>query len=341
MPSIRIIFRILAVLLLTFILIAPAFAVSSKPTLSVSDCKVLPYVTVSTQATSGPLMPGDSGIVTVTITNTLKAATATNTTVHSDLITSNYFDSTHQTPGTIQTITDQKTASEGSAGSATIQFVNLIATGPIHVTTGPYVDTGMLGPGDSARFEFGIKAESTASDGTYELMLKVKTSDDEVFVNYPVRVQVDHTEPLLIVSKYAEAFNTSENEMSLDVANPRKATIEAVSIKASGDEFVFEPQEFFVGTLTAGDTYTADFRVDSRDKTYATFPQFTVVYRNGDNWHQTTPVTAIAHAHTAKKGYWENVWDNWWPFIIIGVLCLLLLVFFVRVVVPKLQQKKH
>lgn len=345
MSSTRTICKLFAVLLLTVILsatavlVATASAAGATPVLSVADYKVVPYLTASGQAASSPLMPGDSGTVAVTITNTLKAST-TNTTVHSDTITSNYFDSTHQTPGTVQTMADQKTSVEGSSEALIVESVSLIAGGPVEVTTGPYLNTGRLGTGDSARFEFGIKADSAAPDGTYELTLKVRTSDDDVYLNYPIRVQVDHTEPRLIVSKYAEAFNTSANEMSLDVANPRKNSIEAVSIEASGNEFVFEPQEFFVGTLAAGDTYTADFRVGSRQSTYTTSPRFTMVYKNGDNWHSTTPVTAVAHAYPEEKGYWENVWDNWWPYIVAGVLCLLALAFFVRVVAPKLQQKR-
>lgn len=339
MSPIRIRFTILAVLLLLAVVLAtPAFAESLKPTLSVTDYKAVPYVTCPAQAASAALMPGDSGVVSVTIANTLKASTSANTTVHSDAITSNYFDSTHQTPGTVQTMTDQKTVSEGTAGSATVRFVSLLGDGPIHVLNGPYTDTCTLGSGDSARFEFGLKADAGAADGTYQLTLIVKTTDDGVYLNYPIRVQVDHTEPRLIVSKYAEAYNTTENKMSLDVANPRKAAIEAVSIKADGDEFVFEPQEFFVGTLAAGDTYTADFRVDSRTDTYATAPRFTMAYRNGDNWHQTAPVTA--EAHLPRKAYWDLWWETWWPYVAAGVLCLILLVAFVRVVLPKLLQKR-
>jgi hypothetical protein len=326
------------VLLLAFMLVSPAWAASAKPVLSVADYKVMPYVTVSAQASPGPLMPGDSGIVVVTIANTLKAAAATNTTVHSDAITSNYFDGTRQTPGAVQTTSDQKTSTEASAGSATISSVSLAADGPVQVLTGPYTDTGMLGAGDSARFEFGIRAEGGAVDGTYQLMLRVKTPDDDIYLNYPIRVQVDSTEPMLILSKYAGAFNTTENEMSLDVANPRKAAIEAVSIKASGDEFLFEPQEYFVGTLNAGDTYTADFRVDSRGDAYTTTPQFTMVYRNGDNWHQTAPVAAAAHA--PRKAYWDLWWETWWPYLALGLLCLLVLVIIVRVIMPKLKEKK-
>lgn len=327
------------VLLLTIVLTAPAFATGSKPVLSVTDYKVVPYMTLSAQSTSGPLMPGDSGLVVVTIMNTLKASTATNTTTHVDSVTSNYFDSTHQTPGTVQTMSDQKTSSEGSVGTATIKFVNLIADGPIQVTSGQYTEVGVLGTGDSARFEFGIKADNGAVDGTYLLTLKVKTTDDEVFVNYPVRVQVDSTEPRLIVSRYADAFNTTDNEMSLDVANPRKTAIEAVSISAAGDEFVFEPQEYFIGTLSPGDTYTADFAVYSLEKAYNTSPAFTIVYRNGDNWHSTAPVTVASLTHPVEKGYWEKVWDDWWPYIIVGVLGIITLAIFVRIL-PELKRKK-
>lgn len=323
MPSIRTITKILAVLLLTFVLVTPALtAAGSKPVLSVADYKVVPYATYTAQAASGPLMPGDSGTVVVTIANTLKASTATNTTVHSDTITSNYFDSTHQTPGTVQTMTDQKTTAEGTAGSATIEFVNLIAAGPVQVTTGPYLDACVLGTGDSARFEFGIKADSSAPDGTYELVLKVRTSDDDVYLNYPIRVQVDRTEPRLIVSKYAETYNGTEGEMSLDVANPLKTPIEAVSVKAVGDQFVFEPQEFYVGTLKAGDMYTADFKVDSRADTYDTLPQFYLVYKTGDNWHQTQPITAQTHA--PRKAYWDAWWEAWWPYVTVLAICVIL-----------------
>ncbi|WP_424358544.1 hypothetical protein [Methanocella sp. MCL-LM] len=339
MPSIRTITKILAVLLLlTFALVTPALtAASVKPVLSVTDYKVVPYATYTAQAASSPLMPGDSGTVVVTVTNTLKASTAVNTTVHSDTVTSNYFDSTHQTPGTVQTMTDQQTTSEGTAGSATVEFVNLIAAGPVQVTTGQYMDTCVLGAGDSARFEFGIKADSAAPDGTYELTLKVKTSDDDVYLNYPVRVQVDRTEPRLIVSKYAEAYNGTENEMSLDIANPLKTPIEAVSVKAAGDQFVFEPQEFYVGTLKAGDMYTADFKVDSRTDTYDTLPQFYLVYKTGDNWHQTTPIAAQAHA--PRKAYWDAWWEAWWPYVAVLAACVILAIA-LAAAAKKIRQRK-
>lgn len=338
MPSIRTTVKILAVLLLVFALITPTLSAANvKPVLSVADYKVVPYVTYPAQAASGPLMPGDSGTVVVTIANTLKASTAVNTTVHSDVITSNYFDSTHQTPGTVQTMTDQQTTSEGSAGSATIEFVSLIAAGPVQVTTGPHMNTGVLGTGDSARFEFGIKVESTAPDGTYELVLKVKTSDEDVFLNYPVRVQVDNTGPRLIVSKYAETYNGTENEMSLDIANPAKTPIDAVSVKAVGDQFVFEPQEFYIGTLKAGDMYTADFKVDSKGDTYDTEPQFYLVYKAGDNWHQTAPIAVQSHA--PRKEYWDAWWEAWWPYVAVLAICVILAIA-LAAAAKKMRQRK-
>ena len=97
-------------------------------------------------------------------------------------------------------------------------------------------------------------------------------------------------------------------------------TLDGRPMTSAGDEFVFEPQDFYIGTLKAGDMYTADIKVDSVGDGYNSTPQFTLVYRNGDNWHQT-PAVSVA-THPARKTWW----DNWWPYLVGGAICLVALV---------------
>ena len=71
---------------LTMLLMTPALAATAKPVLVMTDYKVAPGSSV---ATTGPLMPGDTGTVVVTIANSLKSPGTGTSTTQSD--TYNYW----------------------------------------------------------------------------------------------------------------------------------------------------------------------------------------------------------------------------------------------------------
>jgi hypothetical protein len=298
--------KVLCILAMLLIIAAvPAGADTTKRSVAISDIQVYPAA----------FMPGDTGTITVTLTNPLRTLTG-GTTTASD--TYNYgagVSNGMTTPA--HSATTSSTNTNTPDGSYVLKEVRLEADGPVHVTPEVFADVGRMGMGDTARFNFTVKIDNNAVDTVYRLTLRVRTDDDAVYLNYPVSVKVDSNVPQLIVSKYAETYNgTDKNTVSLDVTNPRGVPIDSVKVIAAGDEFVFEPQDFYIGTLKAGDMYTADFKVDSRGDTYNTTPQFTMVYRNGDNWHQTGAVSVVPHP--ARKTWW----DTWWPFLALGAVCL-------------------
>ncbi len=301
--------KILGVLAL-LIVAMPAGADAARPSVAVSDVQVSPAA----------LIPGDTGTVTITLANGQKPL-AGSTTTSSD--TYSYGPGTSggmTTPS--HTAMTSTTSTNTPDSSYIIKEATLLADSPIQVVSNGFSDVGRLGAGDTARLTFIIKAADSAADGAYALMLKVRTDDDGIYLNYPVKVQVDGDEPQLIVSRYADAYNTTENGVSLDVVNPRGTPIDAVKVMASGDEFVFEPQEFYVGTLKAGDMYTADFKVDSRGDAYDTAPRFVIAYRNGDNWHRTDPAAIPSHA--PRIGWWDE-WaaglrESLWSYFAAGAL---------------------
>lgn len=300
---------ILVLLMLAVMVAAPTSADMAKPSISVGDVQVSPAA----------LMPGDTGTITITLANGQKTL-AGSTTTNSD--TYNYGAGTSNglvTPSHVSV--SSTTNSNTPDGGYLLKEVMLLADSPIYVTSGEFLDIGRMGMGDTVKFTFIIKADSSAADAVYTLTLKVRTDDGDIYLNYPVKVQVDSDEPQLVVSKYAETYNgTDNNKVSLDVINPRGTPIDSVKVKASGDEFVFEPQEFYIGPLKAGDMYTADIKVDSRGDTYNTTPQFTMVYRNGDNWHQTGAVSVAAHP--PRKAWW----DVWGAYVALGAAGLIALV---------------
>lgn len=308
MRSMKLMAGILGVLL---ILIAsmPAGADTVKPSISVGSIQVSPSA----------LMPGDTGTVTITLANGQKTLTGS-TTTSSD--TYNYGAGTSNGLTTPSHVSVSSTTSNTMPDSGyVLKEVSLLADSPIFVTSKGFNDVGRMGMSDTATFTFTVKADGSAVDGTYTLFLKVRTDDDEIYLNYPVKVTVDNDEPQLVVSEYAETYNgTEENVVSLDVINPRGTAIDSVKVEASGGEFVFEPQGFYIGTLKAGDMYTAEFEVDCNGDTYATTPQFVMVYRNGDNWHRTGAISVAAHP---PRTTW---WDEYWPYVVLGAVCLIAVV---------------
>lgn len=286
-------------LMLVMLLIAPAFAATTNPVLAMTGSTVAPVASVTATTASAPLMPGDTGTVAVTITNTLKAVGAGNTSTHTASSQYQYYNNGSLSPGITQTVSDQTTTSEGSSGAAAIKFVNLISEGPVHVLNNPYNDVGSLGLGDSMTLQFTVKVDSTAADGKYYLPIKVKTDNDNVFVNQVVPVVVDSTQPKMVLNDAPSKLGTSKSNIIIDVVNYRSNGITSASVVPEGAEFSFKPRaEYTVGNIGANEMYTVTFETTSKNATYTGSPSFVLKYKNGDNWHQTAPMVVAVDAKT-------------------------------------------
>jgi hypothetical protein len=309
---------ILAVL--TILLMTPALAATAKPVLGMTY-KVAPGSSVMA---AGSLMPGDTGTVVVTIANTQKSAGSGTQTTQSD--TYNYPSSTSNTlPTSARTSTTTTVSSDAPSGSIAIKSVSLQDNGPVRVTSQSYSNTGSLGMGDSTPFVFTIKVDDNAADGMYFLPITVKTDDDGVFLNLVVPVVVDSSGVRMFLNDAPSALSTARNSIILDVVNYMQGGVNSVSVVPTGDEFTFKPrQEYVVGNIGAGEMYTVNFDVSSKNSSYTGSPTFVVKYKNGDNWHQsaalTLPLTAKANTASASTN------DSGLMYLALGIVVVAIIV---------------
>ncbi len=279
-------YKVLGILAVLLILAMPAYAETGKPSVAVGDVKVTPAA----------LMPGDTGSITVTITNPVKSLAGETT---SDSNTYNYGTGTSGSMSIGHSQTTTTTSTSAPDGAVMLKEVALLADAPLHVTSKSFNDVGRLGMGDTAKFTFTIKADDSAADGTYTITLKVRTGDDSVYLNYPLNVEIDSAPLKVVLNDAPASFSTTKKSVILDVVNLRPNSVSGVSVVPAGDEFVFKPmQEYVVGNIGSGEMYTVQFDVTSRNSSYNGNPSFKVVYMNGENWHEAGPIT-IYSDHSA------------------------------------------
>lgn len=301
---------ILVVLLIT--LSVPSYAASTKPSLTVASSAVI---------TPGTLMAGDSGTVTITVVNSLKSAGSGDT--HTTQDTINYGTGTSNGEAISHTTTTTTSSTDSVSGSVCLKTISLGNAGPIHAD--PQQPQGtMLGLGDTATYTFPITVDSNAQDGLYQLLFRVTTDDDSVYLNYMVPVRVDNTPVKIYVNDAPKSFTTSQKSVTLDVVNNRANDVNSVSIVPSGDGYTFKPmQEYIIGNIGAGEMYTAQINVVSGNASNTADPQFKVVYKNGNNWHESALATVYTDDNAVPQS--ANT-GNSTLVIVLGVMALALVV---------------
>ncbi len=65
--------------------------------------------------------------------------------------------------------------------------------------------------------------------------------------------------------------------------------------------------------------YTVQFDVTTKNATYSSNPSFTVVYMNGENWHQAEPVTVYSD-HGADTAAAPASGDNNGLLYVLGII---------------------
>lgn len=276
--------KLLGILAVLVLLIAvPVYSESGKPSVAVGDVKVTPAA----------LMPGDTGTITITLSNPPKSLSGESTTT-----TNTYNYGAGESNGLV-TPSHQSTTSVSSSsapdGAVILKEVTLLADAPIHVTSKQFSDVGRLGMGDTAKFTFTVKVDDNAADAMYPLTLKIRTDDSDVYLNYPLSVEVDSSPLKVVLNDAPKSFSTTKKSVILDIVNLRPNGVIGVSVVPTGDDFVFKPmQEYIVGNIGPGEMYTVQFDVTSKNATYNGNPSFKVVYMNGDNWHEAGPMTVYS-----------------------------------------------
>ncbi len=303
---------ILAVLIMVMMVAVPAGADTGKPSVAVGDIKVTPAV----------LMPGDTGTITITVTNPARTLAGDTT---QDSNTYNYGTGIS---GSTQ-ITHSQTTSTSSTntpdGAVILKEVTLLADAPVHVTSKQFADIGRLGMGDSAKFTFTIKVDDNAATTLYPMTLKVRTDDGGVYLNYPLTLQVDGTPLKAVLNDAPLSFTTTKKTVVLDIVNRRPNGVDGVSVVPSGADFTFKPiQEYAVGSIGAGELYTVQFDVTAKNASYGGNPSFKVVYYNGLNQHQTEPITVYSD-HRSTVAASSGAGDSSALLLVIGLILLVVI----------------
>lgn len=200
----------------------------NEPTVILSDYEVSPSV----------LMPGDTGMITVTLSNTASISTKT---VSDSLVT---------------TQTDINPAITG---------VFLDGGKDIEVTGGNSAFSGELGSKQSVKLAFTIKAPE--KKGIFYVTLRVGVKDSGNLV-YPIPVNVDMPvsslkKPVLLISRIGTtSFGAGEDSfVSLNIYNSGKSTAEDILIKIAEDSPSIAPvgnSSFHISSLRSGESESFD-----------------------------------------------------------------------------------
>ncbi len=252
-------------ILLVAMLLMPSVAAADDPTVVITDYKVSPEV----------LMPGDIGIITITITNTATVATRTEV-------------------DTIARVATTETITRITPINADIHSILLRGNG-VEVITGHYRRIGELGPGQSITISFEIRAP--ARDGIYfpEVWIDVLGAGD---VRYPIPLKVDSSSVLLAVDIPPVILMEEVAEIELSIANTRPNRISSVRIIPMAGGVDITPTEIFIGTMKPDEVRNITFDIFS-DSAGVKDIAFELTFRNGINnmhtEHLTLPIEVLNH----------------------------------------------
>ncbi len=152
----------------------------------------------------------------------------------------------------------------------------------LKVLSDSYFNIGRLGPGESLKLTFTIKA--TCPDGIYYPRILVE-GEDAQNIRYSFPVTVDSSSLTIGVKNVPdEIFKGERARIELVVGNPRQNTITGVKIVTEGREVI--PSEVFIGTLSPDDSKTASFNFTPQAKGTHIL-NFKLEFKNGDDHHYT------------------------------------------------------
>jgi LPXTG-motif cell wall-anchored protein len=177
------------------------------------------------------------------------------------------------------------TPAAGTVLSTPINSTTLKGTNDIRVISADYHDLGMIGPNDKITIYYKIKAGENTS-GTYFLDFGVEGGYDMIPINRGILIKVD---PAAVSLARADA--SGGQSISLNVANPRENTINAVTIVPTATGIRFSPDEYYIGTMDPDEVFTISFGVEPEDPSKPISSpvnlSFISRFKNGDAWHES------------------------------------------------------
>ncbi len=177
------------------------------------------------------------------------------------------------------------TSAAGTVLSTPINSTTLRGTNEVQIVSADYHDLGMIGPNDKITIYYKIKAEENTS-GTYFLDFGVVGGYDMIPINREILVKVD---PAAVSLARADA--PSGPSISLNVANPRENTLNAVTIVPFAPGIRFSPDEYYIGTMNPDEVFTISFGINPEDPSKPIRGpvnlSFVSKFKNGDTWHKS------------------------------------------------------
>jgi hypothetical protein len=208
-------------------------------------------------------MPGDRGIITVTLNNTATAPTVT------------IGEEDYDTNARIQSAV-LRSLSDG-----------------IIVLDAPYGEMGLIGPGDSIKLTFNVMASEDANEGTHNLELAIEGNSFDYNSRKNIPLEVDSSNVKVIPSKPLTLIN-GEATLEFDVANTHPNSFSSVSIRPEAEGVNFYPVEYFIGPMDPDELFTikfdavADSSLENKRKTSEPVNlSLSASYSNGINEHES------------------------------------------------------
>jgi hypothetical protein len=255
-------------MLCILLIISPLFfgIARADPTILIESYELTPEV----------LMPGDLGILRLTVKNAETTNTIQKTT----------------TSGSDTTI---RTDTVG----ATINNIWIVAAedGTKKVkATDNYEDIGDLAPASSITVDFKIQASENITEGIYipTVRIDVQTYQD---VQYPIPIQVSNeTVDLLLTDVPSKISISGSTLFTFTAINRRENTVEEVTIVPLDTSLVsYSPNNVYIGSLEADASSEASFSIQPNELGRQNL-SFEIHFENGDNEHIETisiPVEVI------------------------------------------------
>ncbi|MCX9012788.1 MAG: hypothetical protein OIN66_16930 [Candidatus Methanoperedens sp.] len=171
--------------------------------------------------------------------------------------------------------------------NAQIQSAVLLGNEFIDVTSEPYFNAGIVGPGDSLDLSYTIRVKDNTPDGTYFLDFDLKGSARLYSLNLRIPIRVDSSS---IQTALSETPELNPGKIVLNVANNRPNTVQAASVLPVGNA-TFEPAEYFIGTIEPDELFTVKF--DMKSSSPQENVKFRLRFKNGNNWHESEPLNVM------------------------------------------------
>ncbi len=195
-------------------------------------------------------------------------------------------ESTALNPGTFFTgDTGTLTVKVANRGTASVRIAgaSVRSTDFDFLNSDTYTTVGTLEAGSTRELTFTLKAR--AGNRIYYPEVQIRMGDAGS-INYAVPIRVDNSEIQVSLANAPDTYMKGQkNTITVAVFNPRRNTINGVTVKAAGTGLSVSDTAGFVGALGADQSRNVTFKVTPQDSTEMTL---TVSYMNGLTAHSST-----------------------------------------------------